>query len=222
MKDLIRLTLFAVASLLSIPTAEANQIQMPKVMAESLQPCYDLPGTKLTCGSYCWPFCGSQSSSSYDFNHYMVIPEERSCYLGNIDYGRFNVYKPYNTYLAVTYDAYTIQDGVCTLNVTDATLGSGAFDGSQYCQLYMKVAMGDCNGCADKHRRIELYSDKDIGCGNEFYSGPPLPESCWSCPNSCVNGQCASGTQAAVADSASFLKTGSVLSMIGVMVALLQ
>ena len=29
--------------------------------------------------------------------------------------------------------------------------------------------MGECNGCPDYTRRIEVYSNKDTGCGTEFF-----------------------------------------------------
>ena len=44
----------------------------------------------------------------------------------------------------------------------------GALRGDEYCQIFLSVDMGDCNGCPDYTRRIEVYSNKDIGCGSEF------------------------------------------------------
>ena len=46
---------------------------------------------------------------------------------------------------------------------------AGALQGDDYCQMFLKVDMGECNGCPDYTRRIEVYSNKDTGCGTEFY-----------------------------------------------------
>lgn len=35
--------------------------------------------------------------------------------------------------------------------------------------MFLNVEMGTCNGCPDYSRRIEVYSNKDTGCGTEFY-----------------------------------------------------
>ena len=51
----------------------------------------------------------------------------------------------------------------------------------------MTLSMGDCDNCADHQKRVELYADTDVGCGDEFYV-PPDP--CLECPDSCVNGEC--------------------------------
>ena len=35
--------------------------------------------------------------------------------------------------------------------------------------MFLNVVMGECEGCPDYSRRIEIYSNKDTGCGTEFY-----------------------------------------------------
>jgi len=59
--------------------------------------CYTIPGTFVSCGSHCWPNCESHSglehSNAFDYNHYLAIPEARSCYIDTIDYGRFDFWK---------------------------------------------------------------------------------------------------------------------------------
>jgi hypothetical protein len=83
-------------------------------------PCFDLPGSKVTCGSHCWPNCDAHTGGSYpehmDFNHYIVIPEARSCYIDTIDYGRFDAFLSTNSKLNVTMDTYIAKDGVCILD----------------------------------------------------------------------------------------------------------
>ena len=68
--------------------------------------CHELPGAHITCGSHCWPDCNSTSDGTHpdaqDYNHYMVIPEARSCYIDTIDYGRFDAYLSQNSLLNVT------------------------------------------------------------------------------------------------------------------------
>ena len=58
--------------------------------------CYELPGSRVTCGSHCWPFCeapeGGQHPDAMDYNHYIVIPEARTCYIDTLDYGRFDAF----------------------------------------------------------------------------------------------------------------------------------
>lgn len=34
--------------------------------------------------------------------------------------------------------------------------------------------MGECDGCANHQRRIEVYSNENIGCGDEFYVAPDV------------------------------------------------
>jgi hypothetical protein len=63
---------------------------------EDIVACHELPGVHITCGSHCWPNCESHGSGhpdAQDYNHYMVIPEARSCYVDTIAYGRFDAYK---------------------------------------------------------------------------------------------------------------------------------
>jgi hypothetical protein len=68
--------------------------------------CHELPGAHITCGSHCWPDCDSTNDGTHpdaqDFNHYLVIPEARSCYIDTIDYGRFDAYMSQNSLLTVT------------------------------------------------------------------------------------------------------------------------
>ena len=35
--------------------------------------------------------------------------------------------------------------------------------------MFLNVEMGECEGCPDYSRSIEIYSNKDTGCGTEFY-----------------------------------------------------
>lgn len=83
-------------------------------------PCYDLPGSLVTCGSHCWPNCEAHKGGAYpsymDYNHYIVIPEARSCYIDTIDYGRFDAFLSKNSKLTVTIDTYVPMDGVCVLD----------------------------------------------------------------------------------------------------------
>jgi hypothetical protein len=83
-------------------------------------PCFDLPGALVTCGSHCWPNCPAHTGGSYpdimDYNHYIVIPEARTCYIDTIDYGRFDTFLSRNSKLNVTADTYVAKDGVCVLN----------------------------------------------------------------------------------------------------------
>ena len=39
----------------------------------------------------------------------------------------------------------------------------------------MTVYLGKCDGCSDAERRIEVYSNSEKGCGDEFYVKPPDP-----------------------------------------------
>jgi hypothetical protein len=86
----------------------------------SLTACYDLPASLVTCGSHCWPNCEAHAGNSYpdffDYNHYIVIPEARSCYIDTIDYGRFDAFLSKNSKLNITIDTYVAQDGVCVLD----------------------------------------------------------------------------------------------------------
>jgi len=104
-----------------------------------------------------------------DYNHYLVIPEARSCYIDTIDYGRFDAFMSKNSQLNVTMDVYTFQSGLCQLEETGKVMEAGALQGDDYCQMFLNVEMGECNGCPDYTRRIEVYSNRDTGCGEEFF-----------------------------------------------------
>ena len=105
-----------------------------------------------------------------DYNHYLIIPEARSCYVDTIDYGRFDAFMSKNSQLNVTMDVYSFQNGLCQLAETGKQMEAGALQGDDYCQMFLSVEMGECNGCPDYTRRIEVYSNKDTGCGTEFYT----------------------------------------------------
>ena len=104
-----------------------------------------------------------------DYNHYLVIPEARSCYIDTIDYGRFDAFMSKNSKLTVTMDVYTFKNGLCQLAETGKLMEAGALQGDDYCQMFLNVDMGECNGCPDYTRRIEVYSNRDTGCDDEFY-----------------------------------------------------
>ena len=135
--------------------------------------CFELPGVQNTCGSHCWPDCDTQNDGNHpvamDYNHYLVIPEARSCYIDTIDYGRFDAFMSKNSKLRVTIDVYTFKNGLCQLAETGKQMEAGALQGDDYCQMFLNVDMGECNGCPDYTRRIEVYSNRDTGCGDEFY-----------------------------------------------------
>ena len=67
-------------------------------------------------------------------------------------------------------DVYTFQNGLCQLSETGKVMEAGALQGDDYCQMFLNVDMGECNGCPDYTRRIEVYSNKDTGCGTEFFN----------------------------------------------------
>ena len=99
-----------------------------------MQPCYELPGIKTTCGSHCWPFCyGSEFSDSYDYNHYMVMPELSSCYVDTVDYGKFNAYLSRDSLVNVTVDTFVQKNGICVRNETGVLLEPGSLNGNNYC-----------------------------------------------------------------------------------------
>ena len=102
-----------------------------------LTPCYELPGTLITCGSHCYPNCDTHSSGShpatFDFNHYIVIPEARTCYIDTLDYGRFDAFLSKDSRLSIKVDTYVAQDGVCVLDESGVTLPQGALGGDAYC-----------------------------------------------------------------------------------------
>lgn len=52
---------------------------------------------------------------------------------------------------------------------TGKVMEAGALQGDEYCQMFLNVDMGECNGCPDYTRRIEVYSNRDTGCGDEFF-----------------------------------------------------
>ena len=66
-------------------------------------------------------------------------------------------------------DTYVAEDGVCVLNETNAQMEPGSLRGDEYCQIFLQVHMDDCDGCPDWQRRVEVYSNRDVGCGLEFY-----------------------------------------------------
>lgn len=149
--------------------------------SQGLQPCHDLPATLVTCGSHCWPNCDAHTGGTYpnyfDFNHYIIIPEARTCYIDTIDYGRFDAFLSKHSKLNVTIDTYVAKDGVCVLDKKGQQLDSGSLEGDNYCQIFMQVEMDECDNCPDYQRRIEVYSNRDTGCGMEFYVEPePQPE----------------------------------------------
>lgn len=54
---------------------------------------------------------------------------------------------------------------------------SGALAGDSFCQIYLKIEMGDCDGCPDYQRRIEIYSNNSDGCpAGEFVVEAVEPE----------------------------------------------
>lgn len=139
---------------------------------EDRESCFELPGVQKTCGSHCWPNCDTQNDGNHpvamDYNHYLVIPEARSCYIDTIDYGRFDAFMSKNSLLTVTMDVYVFKNGLCQLEETGKVMEPGALQGDDYCQMFLSVDMGECNGCPDYTRRIEVYSNRDTGCGSEF------------------------------------------------------
>ena len=166
---------------------KALDINSPPIVSRSIRPigsadgntpCYDLPGSLVTCGSHCWPNCdgitGGSHPDSMHYNHYIVIPEARSCYIDTIDYGRFDAFYSKNSKLNITIDTYVAQDGLCVLDKKGAQLDPGALEGDAYCQIFMQVQMGECDGCPDYQRRVEVYSNRDTGCGLEFYVEPEI------------------------------------------------
>ena len=66
-------------------------------------------------------------------------------------------------------DLYTFQDGLCQLEASGKAMETGALRGDDYCQMFLNVDMVECNGCADYTRRIEVYSNRDTGCDDEFF-----------------------------------------------------
>lgn len=149
--------------------------------SDALEACRDLPGTSVTCGSHCWPNCDNDAGNGHPdmmaFNHYIVIPEGRSCYIDTYSYGRFDAFLSVTSVLNVTLDTSIYQDGVCLIDQEQVPLPTGALTGDAYCQIYMKIEMGDCDGCPDYQRRIEVYSNNNQGCpAGEFFVEEEEPE----------------------------------------------
>jgi hypothetical protein len=99
--------------------------------------CHELPGTTTTCGSHCFPNCDTQNTGThpdaFDYNHYLVIPEARSCYIDTITYGRFDAFLSINSQLNITMDIYTYRDGLCQLEEANKPMIPGAIEGDDYC-----------------------------------------------------------------------------------------
>lgn len=105
------------------------------------------------------------------FNHYLVIPEGFKCYVDTYSYGRFDAFLSVSSVLNVTMETSVYQDGVCLIDQTGVPLESGSLTGDVYCQIYLEVEMGDCDGCPDYQRRLEVYSNSKVGCPvDEFVS----------------------------------------------------
>ena len=64
---------------------DPDNVEEEHTAEDSLEACRDLPGTFVTCGSHCWPNCEVETGNGHpdmmSFNHYMVIPEGRKCYI---------------------------------------------------------------------------------------------------------------------------------------------
>lgn len=90
-------------------------------LGTELEACRDLPGSFVTCGSHCWPNCdtdtpGNGHPDMMAFNHYIVIPEGRTCYIDTYSYGRFDAFLSKSAVLDVTMDTSIYQDGVCLID----------------------------------------------------------------------------------------------------------
>ena len=110
------------------------------------------------------------------FNHYVVIPEGRSCYIDTYSYGRFDAFLSVSSVLNVTMSTSVYQDGVCLIDQERVPLEPGALTGDQYCQIYLEVAQVDCDGCPDYQRRIEVYSNSAQGCPADEFVTAVIPE----------------------------------------------
>ena len=143
---------------------------------DNIQSCFDVNNVINSCGSHCWPNCNTHSGVShpnaFDYNHYMVIPENTSCYVDTNDYGRFDLWLSKNSGVKVTYDTYEYRDGVCQIKSTGVEMDAGALRGDPYCQIFALIDMHSCGGCSQAQRRIETYTTSDRGCGGEFYIPP--------------------------------------------------
>ena len=87
----------------------------------------------MTCGSHCWPNCDVETGNGHpdmmSFNHYMVIPEGRKCYIDTYSYGRFDAFLSVSSVLNVTMSTSVYQDGVCLLDQEQVPLEPGALTG---------------------------------------------------------------------------------------------
>ena len=101
-----KISTLAVCALAFLGMAPANAQEV----SDDSTPCFEVPGSRVTCGSHCWPNCDAHSGTghpvSMDFNHYISVPEARSCYIDNIDYGRYDIYLSQYSQVNVTYDSY--------------------------------------------------------------------------------------------------------------------
>ena len=97
--------------------AKIFTILVAAISGDGRESCFDLIGVQQTCGSHCWPNCETQNDGNHptamDYNHYLVIPEGRSCYIDTIDYGSFDAFMSKNSLLDVTMDVYEFRNGLC-------------------------------------------------------------------------------------------------------------
>ena len=108
-----------------------------------------------------------------DFNHYLVIPANTQCFIDTLDYGKFDAYLSKYSKVSVLYDTYIMQNGVCVRSYQGIKMLPGSLHGDPYCQIFMTIQLGACEGCSESEKRIEIYSNSDKGCGDEFYVPPP-------------------------------------------------
>lgn len=106
--------------------------------SSDLEACRDLPGAFVTCGSHCWPNCDTDGTGNghpdmMSYNHYIVIPEGRDCYIDTLSYGRFDAFLSVSSVLNITKSTSVYQDGVCLLDEEGVPLEAGALAGDQYC-----------------------------------------------------------------------------------------
>lgn len=89
-----------------------------------------MPGALVTCGSHCWPNCsgnvGGAHPDAFNYNHYIVIPEGRSCYIDSSDYGQFDAFLSRNSKLSVTMDTHVFKDGICNPEESGVVMTPGA------------------------------------------------------------------------------------------------
>ena len=95
-----------ITAILASSVSASYSSRLGQVASEEVVACHELPGVHITCGSHCWPDCDSSNDGTHpeaqDYNHYIVIPEARSCYIDTIDYGRFDAYLSQNSLLNIT------------------------------------------------------------------------------------------------------------------------